>query len=104
MMKKRGVFEVLAQLRVTKCDVFDVFVLSFSKGAQRAPKIDFGRVWAGLEGVLGSLFGHVGGLWSFLGSVWVQKLGSIVHGRISKAILAQVEVPGGGRKLPGVHV
>ena len=57
--------------------VFDVFTNYFLGGAQRAPKIDFGRVLGALEGPLGSPFGHVGGavelLGHLLGPKWSQK-------------------------------
>jgi len=57
--------------------VFDVFTNSFLGGAQRAPKIDFGRVWGLFESPLGTSFGHVGGsvelLGHHLGPKWSQK-------------------------------
>ena len=57
--------------------VFDVFINYFLGGAQRAPKIDFGRVWGPFESPLGTSFGHVGGsvelLGHHLGPKWSQK-------------------------------
>ena len=64
-------------LRVENPSVFDVFTKYFLGGAQRAPKINFGRFWRALESPLGSPFGHVGGsvelLGHLLGSKWSQK-------------------------------
>ena len=64
-------------LRVKNHRVFDVFTKYFSGGAQRAPKIDFGRVWGPFESPLGTSFGHVGGavalLGHRLGPKWSQK-------------------------------
>ena len=46
-------------------------------GAQRVPKIDFGRVWGPFEHLLGTSFGHVGGSVALLGhrsgTKWCQK-------------------------------
>ena len=57
--------------------VFDVFRNYFLGGAQRAPKIDFGRVLGPFERPLGGPFGHVGGsvelLGHLLGPKWNQK-------------------------------
>ena len=64
-------------LRVENRSVFEVFTNYFLGGAQRAPKIDFGRVWGPFESPLGTSFGHVGGsvalLWHRLGPKWSQK-------------------------------
>ena len=64
-------------LRLKNHSVFDVFTNYFLGGAQRAPKIDFGRVWGPFESPLGTSFGHVGGsvalLWHRLGPKWSQK-------------------------------
>ena len=64
-------------LRVKNPCVFYVFTNYFLGGAQRAPKIDFGRVWGPFESPLGSPFGHVGGsvalLGHRLGPKWSQK-------------------------------
>ena len=77
MMKKCSVFEVFGGWMVKKCSVFDVFCKIFLWGAQRAPKIDFGRVWGPFESPLGRPFGHVGGsvepLGHHLGPKWSQK-------------------------------
>ena len=58
-------------------NVFEVFINYFSGGAQRAPKIDFGRVWGPFGSPLGSFFEHVGGsvalLGHPLGPKWSQK-------------------------------
>ena len=54
-------------LRVKNHSVFDVFTKYFLGGAQRAPKIDFGRVLAALWEPLGTSFGHVGGSVALLG-------------------------------------
>ena len=72
--------------------VVDVFTNYFLGGAQRAPKIDFGRFWRALESPLGSP-------WSFLGMFWVQNGARNVKMRVSKAILAQVEVARGSQRL-----
>ena len=70
-------FRHVGGLRVKNHRVFDVFAKYFLGGAQRAPKIDFGRVWESFEGFLRSLFGHVGGavelLGHRLGPKWRQK-------------------------------
>ena len=64
-------------LRLENPSVFDVFTNYFLGGAQRAPKIDFGRVWGPFESPLGTSFGHVGGsvalLGHRLGPKWSQK-------------------------------
>ena len=56
---------------------FEVFTTYFLGGAQRAPKIDFRRVWGPFESPLGTSFGHVGGavalLGHRLGPKWSQK-------------------------------
>ena len=54
-------------LRVEKPRVFDVFAKYFLGGAQRAPKIDFGRVLGALWEPLGTSFGHVRGAVALLG-------------------------------------
>ena len=75
--KNHSVFELFAMLRVKNHSVFDVFTKYFLGGAQRAPKIDFGRVWGLFESPLGTSFGHVGGavalLGHRLGPKWSQK-------------------------------
>ena len=48
--------------------------------------------WGPFESPLGVLFETLEGLWLFLGIVWVQNVARIVKMRVSKAILAQVEV------------
>ena len=57
--------------------VFDVFTNYFLGGAQRAPKIDFGRLWGPFESPVGGPFRHVGGavalLGHRLGPKWSQK-------------------------------
>ena len=77
MMKKCSVFEVFGGWMVKKCSVFDVFCKIFLGGAQRAPKIDFGRVWGPFESPLGDPFRHLGGavapLGHCLGPKWSQK-------------------------------
>ena len=64
-------------LRVENPSVFGVFAKYFLGGAQRAPKIDFGRVLGPFESPLGTSFGHVGGsvalLGHRLGPKWSQK-------------------------------
>ena len=64
-------------LRLKNHSVFDVFTTYFLGGAQRAPKIDFGRVLGPFESPLGGPFGHVGGavelLGHLLGPKWSQK-------------------------------
>ena len=56
---------------------FEFFTKYFLGGAQRAPKIDFGRVWGTLWGPLGTSFEDVGGsvalLGHRLGPKWSQK-------------------------------
>ena len=53
------------------------FCKIFLGGAQRAPKIDFGRVWGPFESPLGGSFGHVGRFVALLGHLlgpeWSQK-------------------------------
>ena len=84
-------------LRVKNHSVFDVFTKYFLGGAQRAPKIDFGRVLGALWEPLGTSFEHVGGsvalLGPHLGPKWSQKrqdeglLGSSRGGqRVSEAL------------------
>ena len=57
--------------------VFEVFINYFSGGAQRAPKIDFGRLLGPFGSPLGTFFEHVGGsvalLGHPLGPKWSQK-------------------------------
>ena len=48
--------------------------------------------WGPFESPLGVLLETLEGLWLFLGIVWVQHVARIVKMRVSKAILAQVEV------------
>ena len=64
-------------LRLENPSVFEVFTKYFSGGAQRAPKIDFGRVLGPFESPLGTFFEHVGGsvalLGHRLGPKWSQK-------------------------------
>ena len=64
-------------LRVKNPSVFEVFTTYFLGGAQRAPKIDFGRVLGPFESPLGGPFRHVGGavarLGHRLGPKWNQK-------------------------------
>ena len=75
--KNHGVFELFAMLRVQNPSVFEVFIKYFLGGAQRAPKIDFGRLWGPFESPLGTSFGYVGGsvalLGHRLGPKWSQK-------------------------------
>ena len=59
------VFEVSGDLRVHKCSVLEVLAISFSRGAQRAPKIDFLMLFGGLEGSWGVLLDMLEGLWIF---------------------------------------
>ena len=58
--------------------VFKDFDNYFPGGAQRAPKIDFGRLLGLFESPLGTSFGHVGGSVALvvhrLGSNWSQEL------------------------------
>ena len=71
------VFVLFAMLRVRNPGVFNVFATYFLGGAQRAPKIDFGRGLGPFESPLGTSFGHVGGsvalLGHHLGPKWSQK-------------------------------
>ena len=64
-------------LRVENLSVYEVFTKYFLGSAQRAPKIDFGRVWGPFESPLGASFGHVGRsvalLGHRLGPKWSQK-------------------------------
>ena len=57
--------------------VLEVFTKYFLGGAQRAPKIDFGRGLGPFESPLGTSFGHVGAavalLGHRLGPKWSQK-------------------------------
>ena len=53
--------------------VFEVFTTYFLGGAQRAPKIDFGRVLGPFESPLRTSFGHVGGSVALLGHRLGQK-------------------------------
>ena len=59
--------------RVENPSVFDVFHKIFLGGAQRAPKIDFGRVLGPFESPLGTSFEHVGGSVALLGHRLVPK-------------------------------
>ena len=47
----------------------------------------------------GLLFSMMEGLWSFLGILWFQNGARNIKMRVSKAILAQVEVARGSRRL-----
>ena len=49
--------------------------------------------------LLGSPFRHVGGLWSFLGILWGQNGARNTKMRVSKSILAQVDVARGSQRL-----
>ena len=64
-------------LRPKNSSVFDVFTKYFLRGAQRAPKIDFGKVLGPFESPLGTSFEHVGGSMAlvghFFGSKWSQE-------------------------------
>ena len=64
-------------LRPKNHSVFEVFTKYFLGVAQRAPKIDFGRLLGPFESPLGTSFGHVGGsvalLGHGLGPKWSQK-------------------------------
>ena len=75
--KNHGVFDVFGHKIVKNHGVFDVFIKYFLGGAQRAPKIDFGRVLGPFESPLGTSFGHVGGSMALLGHrlgpKWSQK-------------------------------
>ena len=71
--------------------VFEVFIF-FSGGAQRAPKIDFGRLLGPFGSPLGTFLSMLVGLWLFLGIVWVQNGARNVKMRV---YLAQVEVAKG---------
>ena len=75
--KNHSVFELFVTSRLKNPSVFVVFTKYFLGGAQRAPKIDFGRVWGPFERPLGTSFGHVGGaaalLGHRLGPKWSQK-------------------------------
>ena len=51
------------------------------------------------ESPLGVLLGMLEGLWLFLGIFWVQNEARNVKMRVSKAILAQVEVARGSQRL-----
>ena len=51
------------------------------------------------ESPVGVLLGMLEGLWSFLGIFWVQNGARNVKMRVSKAILAQVEVVRGSQRL-----
>ena len=55
--------------------------------------------WGPFESPLGVLFDTLKGLWLFLGIVWVQNRARSVTKRVSKAILAQVEVVRGSQSL-----
>ena len=66
------------------------------KGLQRSILEGF---WGPFEGSLGVLFDTLEGLWLFLGIVWVQNGARSVTMRVSKAILAQVEVVRGSQRL-----
>ncbi len=66
------------------------------KERQRSILGGFGGPWRALWGVL---LGMLEGLWSFLGIVWVQNGARNVKMRVSKAILAQVEVARGSQRV-----
>ena len=85
-------------LRLKNPSVFDVFTKYFLGGAQRAPKIDFRRLWGPLRALWGPLLGMLEGLWLFLGIVWVQNGARNVKMRAPKAILARVEVARGSQR------
>ena len=53
------------------------------------------RFWGSLRALWGPLLGMLERLWLFLGIVWVQNGARNVKMRVSKAILAQVEVARG---------
>ena len=52
-----------------------------------------------MRALFGVLLGMLEGLWLFLGIVWVQNGARSVKMRVSKAILAQVEVARGSQRL-----
>ena len=85
-------------LRLKNHSVFDVFTNYFLGGAQRAPKIDFGRVLGPFESPLGGPFGHVGGAVELLGHLFGQNGTRNVKMRAPKAILARVEVARGSQR------
>ena len=58
-----------------------------------------GGFWGAFESPLGGPFGMLEGLWLFLGIVGVQNGARSVKMRVSKAILAQVEVARWPRRL-----
>ena len=66
-------FDLFATLRVKNHGVFDVFTKYFLGGAQRAPKIDFGRLLGPFESPWGTSFGHVAGSVPLLGHRWGTK-------------------------------
>ena len=55
-----------------------------------------------MRALWGPLLGMLEGLWLFLGIVWVQNGARNVKMRVSKAILAQVEVARGSQTLSRV--
>ena len=75
--KNHSVFEVSGGWMVKNPSVFEVFHKIFLGGAQRAPKIDFGRLWGPFGSPLGTSFGYLGGavapLGHRLGPKWNQK-------------------------------
>ena len=74
-----------------------VFIAFFMRD-QAFPHV-FSAVWHPLGLSWGLLFEMLVGLWSFLGIHWVQNGARNIKMRVSKAILAQVEVARGSQRL-----
>ena len=74
-----------------------VFIAFFMRD-QPFPHV-FSTVWHALGVSWGLLFEMLVGLWSFLGIHWVQNGARNIKMRVSKAILAQVEVARGSHRL-----
>ena len=80
--------------------VFLAFLQNIFKGVpEELQRSILEGFWGPFESPLGVLFDTLEGLWLFLGIVWVQNGARSVMMRVSKAILAQVEVARRSRRL-----
>ena len=86
-------------LRVKKHSVFDVFTKYLGEVPKELQRSILEGFWGPLRALWGALLGMLEGLWLFLGIVGVQNEARSVKMRVSKAILAQVEVARGSRRL-----
>ena len=97
--KHHWVFELFATLRVENPSVFDVFIFFFQGVPKELQRSILEGFWGPFESPLGVLFDTLEGLWLFLGIVWIQNGARSVTMRVSKEILARVEMVRGSQRL-----